>query len=36
MLAAPDNDEDDPFSTLDDDEDDLEMDELTVEDMDWL
>ena len=36
MLAAPDNDEDDPFLTSDDDEDELEENKLTVEDTDWF
>ena len=36
MLVARDNDDNDPFLSLDDDEDELETNELIVEDMDWL
>ena len=36
MLAASDDDDDDPFLTSDDNEDELERNELTVEDTDWL
>ena len=36
MLAAPDNDDDAPFLTSDDNEDELETNELTVEYTDWL
>ena len=36
MLEAPDDDDDDPFLTLDDNEDELEVNELTVENTNWL
>ena len=36
MLAVPDDDGNNPLLTSDDDEHELEMNKLTVEDMDWL
>ena len=36
MLAAPDSDNDNPFLTSDVDEDELDTNQLTVEDKDWL
>ena len=36
MLAAPDNDDDNPFLKSDDDKDELEVNSLTLEDMDWF
>ena len=36
VLEASDDDDDDPFLTLDNNEDKLEANELTVEDTDWL
>ena len=36
MSEAPDDDDDNPFLTLDDDEDKLEANELTVENTNWL
>ena len=36
MLAAPDVNDDDPFLIVDEDEDELETNELTVEDTDWF